>query len=145
VVAGRVAEQSPASRRGPTLGVLLVVVMLMTGIPDMRSPRMFPLGMVTAPPELLTGDRYMVNSTFFHPESLAYRFPDKRFIGMPLFPEQFEAFRLQFPEYRTVLWHDFGVQDELREYLVGPGGFELAAAASNSYGRSYFVLTEKAP
>ena len=81
----------------------------------------------------------MVNSAFFHPESLIHRFPEKKFIGMPLDPARFEEFRRSFPDYRNVLWHDFSVQDELADYLT-ESGYRVVAGATNDHGRRYTVL-----
>lgn len=118
----------------------IVGVVLLCGAGALTPPAMYPIEMVTAPPELLTEDAYMVNSTLFHPESLMYRYPGKRFIGMPIDPAQFESFRKSFPEFRTVLWHDFSVQDDLFHYLTGEGGYVAERQASNEYGREYIVL-----
>jgi len=135
-------------RIGRAIATVLVGLALLAGAPAWKPPRFaaptggdsIPLEMVTAPPGLLTEDRYMVNSTFFHPESLIYRYPDKRFIGLPLNPDDFDDFRTHFPEYRAVLWHDLGVQDDLLRYLAGPAGFRDGGWATNAFGRSYRVL-----
>lgn len=117
-----------------------LIALPLIGGASMLVPRpMLPLEMVTPPPDLLTADAYMVNSTFFHPESLIYRFPEKRFIGMPLDPARFEEFRRTFPQYRTVLWHDFSVQDELADYLTS-SDYRVVARAVNDRGRRYTVL-----
>ena len=135
---------------GAALGSSLIAVALLAGAPALRPPTgpasilgmrvRVPLEMVTPPPELLGAERFMVNSTFYHPESLMYRFPERRFIGLPLRPERFEAFQRNFPEYRTVLWHDFSVQDDLLQYLIDSAGFRPVAEATNAHGRSYTVL-----
>jgi tetratricopeptide (TPR) repeat protein len=104
-----------------------------------------PLEQVTPPPELLHEDRYMVNSTFFHPESLIYRYPQRQFIGLPLRPEAFEEFRREFPGYDAVLWHDFSVQDDLLAYLLGPGGYRQEREARNAHGLRYRVLLAPHP
>jgi hypothetical protein len=144
VVAGRLARRWPGPR-GAALGVLPAAAVLLLGALQIRPPGFFPLEMVTPPPALLTGDRYMVSSTFFHPESLIYRFPGKNFIGMPLHPEEFEAFHRSFPRYRDVIWHDFGVQPDLRRYLLGPGGYEVSRTMENAEGRTYTLMTPARP
>jgi hypothetical protein len=119
---------------------LLVAGVLASGADMLRPPPMLPLEAVTPPPDLLTEDAYMVNGTFYHPESLIYRFPEKRFIGMPLDPAEFGDFRRAFPGYRTVLWHDFSVQEPLRIHLLNNEGYRIAAARANAFGRRYAVL-----
>src|SRR5262249_58675578 len=118
----------------------LVALTVATGARSLVPPDMVPLEMVTPPPELLTEPAYMVNSGFFQPDSLAYRFPEKSFIGMPLDPAQFDDFRKRFPRYRHVLWHDFSVQDELLRYLQQSGRATIVARGTNAYGRRYVVL-----
>lgn len=118
----------------------LVLLVVSSGAAFLKPPVMYPLEMVTAPPELLTEDAYMVNSSFYQPESLIYRYREKRFIGMPLYPEQFEDFRLHYPAYRSVLWHDFSVQDDLAHHLEESGAYRVARAGRNEHGRRYVVL-----
>jgi hypothetical protein len=135
-------------RVGRAMAVILVGLVLLAGAPAWIPPRAaaptggdsIPLEMVTAPPSLLTEDHYMVNSTFFHPESLIYRYPGKRFIGLPLNPDDFEDFRGDFPEYRAVLWHDLSVQDDLLRYIAGPAGYRVGGQTTNAFGRRYQVL-----
>jgi hypothetical protein len=104
------------------------------------SGREFPIEVVLPPAALLTEEAYMVNSSFYHPESLVFAFPEKTFIGMPLDAARFEDFERSFPGFDTILWHDFGVQDELRQQLIGSGRFRIADTAINSHGRTYTVL-----
>ena len=75
----------------------------------------------------------MVASGFFHPESLIYRFPHKRFIGMPLQPERFEDFRARSPEYRMILWHGFSVQNELGRYFRTSGRYEVLRSGASRW------------
>lgn len=138
-------RQVPTPRRVPDwLGWALVASILISGAGFLLPPAMYPLDMVTAPPELLHEEAYMVNSGFYHPESLAYRYPEKRFIGMPLGPERFEEFRTAFADYPAILWHDLSVQDELYRYLLGPGGYAVVREGENGYGRRFRVLKPEA-
>jgi hypothetical protein len=120
------------------LGGVLVVLVLISGRRYLDPPPMDPLERFTPPPELLTGDAYMVNSGFYNPESLIYRFRDKRFIGMPLAPEQFEDFRRHYPDYHLVLWHEPSVQNRLAGYLRRR--YPVATSAVNQFGQRYFVV-----
>ena len=128
-------------RGGKAMATALLGLALLCGLADLIPPRFVSLEMVTPPPELLTEERYMVNSTFYHPESLVYRFPDKQFIGMPLDPDEFAAFSRQYPEYRSVLWHDFSVQDALMQHLTSVEGYAVTGTATNAHGRRYLVLS----
>jgi hypothetical protein len=96
---------------------------------------------VTPPSGLLTEERYMVNSIYYHPESLVYRFPDKEFIGLPLDAKDFDDFQRHFPEYRTLLWHEVSIQDKLLGALLRSGRFRPSRRAKNAAGRTYTVLT----
>ena len=100
-----------------------------------------PLDAVTPPPGFLTSPAYLVNSGFYHPESLVYRFPGVRFAGLPLDATQLEQFLNDNPSYRLVLWHDFSVQDEIRDALSGSGRVRGVRAARNPYGRIYEELS----
>jgi arylsulfatase A-like enzyme len=126
------------------VGLALAVAMLVGGIGLYRSPGMPALEAVTPPENLLREDAYMVNSGYFHPAGLVYRFPDKRFIGMPLDPKRFDAFRAAFPQYRSILWHGFSVQTELGAHLKASGRFPVAERARNAAGHRYAVLREVA-
>lgn len=140
-VATRVAGVVGPARRVASWG--LVALALAAGASGLEPLEMYPIGLVTPPPALLENGEYMVNSSFYHPESVMWRYPDKRFIGMPLDPSQFEDFRRRYAGYRCVLWHDFSVQDDLLAYLLGPGGYEVSRAEANEYGRRYAVLCPK--
>jgi len=145
-VAACAGRSGPSVRRGPSwLGWALVGVMLIAGASYLSPPVMYPLEMVTAPPELLDDEAYMVNSGFYHPSSLIYRYPEKRFIGMPLGPERFEEFRVVHADYPAILWHDFSVQDELHRFLLGPGGYTVVREGANAYGRRFQVLERELP
>jgi hypothetical protein len=138
VVAGRLrALDRPWA---PVAAWGLIAVTVATGARSLVPPDMVPLEMVTPPPALLTEKAYMVNSGFYQPESLVYRFPEKSFIGMPLYPAEFEDFRKHFPRYRFILWHDFSVQSELARYLERSGKVTVVARGTNAFGRLYVVL-----
>jgi hypothetical protein len=150
LVAGRLIAWRP--RAGTVLAGVLVATALLTGATAWTPPSgpgsvlgsrgRFPLSSVTPPVELLTEDSYMVNSAFYHPESLIYAFPEKRFIGLPLRREDFDDFREGFPEFSTILWHEFSVQDELLDWLVRSGRYQVSRRGTNDHGRTYLVLVE---
>jgi hypothetical protein len=128
------------NRWGRLAGAALIAVVLLAGLPLLSPPRMPPLEAVTPPPGLLDEDRYLVNSTFYHPESLIYRYRDKQFIGLPLDPADFAEFRRAHPAFDTVLWHDISVQQPLRRHLVESAGYRVTQRAVNEWGRVYVVL-----
>jgi len=142
IVASRV-QRSLAESRDPLLALglaaAIVLLPLAGGAPMLKPREMLPLSMVTPPASLLTEEAYLVNSSFFHPESLIHRFPDKSFLGMPLDPASFDRFRAAYPGFRQVLWHDFSVQDGLADHLKA-GGYRVVEQARNSHGRLYTVL-----
>jgi hypothetical protein len=130
-------------RLGLWAGWGLVALMLLGGASLLRPPSGLTLELVTPPDGLLTGQAYMVNSSFYHPESLIFRYPEKRFVGMPLDPEQFEEFRTLYPGYDSILWHDFSVQDGLARYLREDPAWRLLRGGANDYGRRYVVLRKE--
>lgn len=137
---GRLAAAPGGSRR---LAWVLVVLMLVGGARSFRSPRMPTIEAATPAPELLEEDAYMVASGFFHPDSLVHRFPDKRFIGMPLRPDRFDEFRAAFPGYDAILWHGYTVQSELGRHLAESTRWEVVRTGVNPAGRRYSILKEK--
>jgi hypothetical protein len=117
-----------------------VVAMLAAGASRLAPPPPIPLDAVTPPDRLLTEPRYLVNSASYQPESLIYAFPRRSFIGMPLSPEDLGPFLESFPEYRTILWHEFTVQPELRDAIVGDADrFSLVARGFNRHGVLYEI------
>ncbi len=77
----------------------------------------------------------MVNSGYYLPESLMARYPEKKFIGLPAKPEEFERFRSLYPEYRAIVWHEeFSVQDELLRYLIDSGRYGVTSRWASDYG-----------
>jgi len=121
-------------------GRILAALLLLAGLPLLRPASAPALDVVTPPEGLLVEDAFMVNSGFYHPESLVWRYPEKRFIGMPLGPQDFERFRAEHAEYRAILWHDFSVQDELARYLQTSGRYAVVRSGTNAAGRHYAVL-----
>jgi hypothetical protein len=131
------------SPTAPWLGWTLVGLVILAGAGMLLPPPPMPIEMVTPPPELLEGDFYMVNSSFYHPESLIYRYPGKRFIGMPLEAAEFPEFRRLYPEYEQILWHDFSVQEGLARYLRQESGYRVERQGPNAFGRLYVVLRDR--
>jgi len=123
---------------------LVLALAVLCGLPYLRAPRSAPLEMVTPKPQLLAAEAYLVNSGFYHPESLMYRFPRKRFAGLPLYPEQLDAFFEEHPTFRSILWHDFSVQDDVALELERRG-YRLTETGRNAFGRSYAVIEEPGP
>jgi hypothetical protein len=142
VVCGRIRQS--ARRTGGIASFVwpsLLLGALLTGIPYLRPAAPPALEAVTPPPEMLTKERYLVNSGFYHPESLVYRHPDRRFIGMPLDPSEFEEFQRLYPEYTTILWHvQFSVQEDLLRHLTSSGTYRIVDDAPNAAGLRYLVL-----
>jgi len=140
LAAARLARAGAAGRLG---AAALVLVPLAAGAPEFRPRPPEPLEAVTPPPELLTASHYLVSSGFYHPESLIYRHPERRFLGMPLEPERFDEFHALYPEYRAILWHGYNVQRELLEHLRDSGRWRVARRARNSAGNTYRVWEER--
>ena len=133
--------------RGRVLAIVargMVALVIACGVGELLPQAMYPIEAVTPPPELLVEDAYLVNSGFYHPESLAWRFPGKRFIGLPLDPPEIDGFLRAFPGYRSVLWHAGGVQDEVARHLIEAKGYAVVRSASNSAGLGYRVLAPPA-
>jgi hypothetical protein len=99
---------------------------------------MIPVEAVTPPGDLLKQDAsFMVNSGFFQPEALCYAFPDRKFIGLPMRPEEFDEFRKSFPGYKFILWHDISVQDRLSNVLLATGRAFPLTSGTNAFGVNY--------
>ena len=124
----------------PVVVAAVIAVFLGSGAPMFRPPPMVPIGMVTPPPGLLGDELYLVNSGFFHPEGMMRGHPERRFLGLPIDDAQLEDFLADYSEARTVLWHDFSVQDEVREALIARPGTTLERSAVNDFGRRYTVF-----
>jgi len=141
-VVGRMRGSARGSVRAAAWG--LVLVMPLAGARYFHPPEMLPLEMLVPPPSLLTEDAYLVNSAFYRPASLIYRFPDTRFVGLPLEPAQFSDFHTAFPAYRTILWHSFSsVQEDLARYLAGRSDFEVLPPLINAHGVQFELLRAK--
>jgi hypothetical protein len=121
----------------------LVALVVACGIGELLPQAMYPIEAVTPQPELLAEDAYLVNSGFYHPEAAAWRYPGKRFVGLPLDPGEIDDFLSAFPGYRAVLWHTGGVQDEVARYLVEDKGYAVVRRAANAAGLGYAVLMPK--
>jgi hypothetical protein len=141
ISADRLRSLAGARSRVPALvagGVVALVVASGTG--ELLPQAMYPIEAVTPGPELLTEDAYLVNSGFYHPEAAAWRYPGKRFVGLPLDPGELDGFLRAFPGYRAVLWHDGGVQDDVARHLVEANGYAVVRRSANSAGLGYAVL-----
>jgi hypothetical protein len=129
------ARPSRVERAG---ALVLLAGLVLGGAGWLRPAAEIPLAEVTPPEELLRDDAYCVTSGFY-PESLMYRFPEKRFLGLPLRAREFEAFIAVYPECRVVLTKNIGVQGELLDYLLR-SGFRVDGASTNAYGVHWSVL-----
>jgi hypothetical protein len=117
---------------------------LLSGAKLFAPPAMPELGRMLPPPEILKASAFMVNSGYYHPECLMAGYPDKRFIGLPAKPEEFERFRSLYPEYRAIVWHEeFSVQDGLLRYLLDSGLYRVTSRWTSDYGIRYMVLEPK--
>ena len=127
--------------RSRAAGPLLAAAFVLAGGPMFRPPQMLPLG-VTAPPEgLLEDELYLVNSGFYHPESLMRVYPDRHFIGLPIDAGQLEEFLGDYPQARKVLWRSFSsVQDDIKEALLVRPGTTLVRTELNDSRMRYTVL-----
>ena len=123
------------------MAIALVGLTLAGGAPLLLPPPMVPLEAVTPAPGFLEGDRFLVNSAFFHPESLIYRYPDKKFLGLPIERDQLDDFLAHYPSYDRVLWHDVSVQPEVGEELIRRTDPRGMRESVNAHGVRYRILT----
>jgi hypothetical protein len=141
VVADRLRSLGAGRSRVPAIVAGgLVALVVVCGLGELLPQAMYPIEAVTPPAELLAEDAYLVNSGFYHPEAAAWRYPDKRFIGLPLYPAQLGEFLRAFPGYRAVLWHDGGMQDAVARSLGENEGYAAVRQAANTAGLGYTVL-----
>jgi len=141
IAADRVRSRGGGRSRVPRLlAAGLVALVVACGVGELLPQAMYPIEAVTPPAELLTEDAYLVNSGFYHPEAAAWRYPEKRFVGLPLDPGEVDDFLRAFPGYRAVLWHTGGVQDDVARYLIKSKGYAVARKAANTAGLGYAVL-----
>lgn len=119
------------------IALALVVAPLLGGASMLRPAPMVPLEAVTPPPGFLDGDRYLVDSAFFHPASLIYRHPEKSFIGLPFYEDQLDAFLEAYPAYERVLWHDRSIQTEVDQELTRRADLRRIREATNEHGVRY--------
>jgi hypothetical protein len=129
-------------KRGPghrVLGAGLVAFALVGGIGLLVPIDAGPIELYTPPQAAIEpGSSYLVNSGRFHPESLVWRYPGARFVGLPLDAERVDEFVADFPAYDRVLWHDFTVQPEVREHLRH-AGWSPAGTFVDPVGHTYRV------
>lgn len=119
---------------------MLTILLLACGYIDFRPNTMFPVELATPFPNQLKYDYYMVNSGFYHPASLIYKFPSKHFIGMPLSSNQFDEFFKEYPKYDRVLWREsFNIQKEIFSYIKNFKNYIPESRQANLYGRNYIV------
>jgi hypothetical protein len=141
ITADRLRSSGVGSGRVPRLlAAGLVALVVAAGVGELLPQAMYPIEAVTPGPELLTEDAYFVNSGFYHPEAAAWRYPGKRFVGLPLSPGELDLFLRSFPGYRAVLWHTGGVQDEVARALIETKGYAVVRRAANAAGLGYAVL-----
>jgi hypothetical protein len=141
-VAGTLSRRGWRSRRGRA-GVMLLTAFLALGAPSWKPGDFPPVEMLTPPPEFLPEDAYLVAGGFFQPEALVWRFPEKRFIGLPRDPELLNEVLRRFPTYRTMLWHPFGadyVQHALFEHLRTSPRFRFAESTVNPVNYRYLLV-----
>ena len=109
-------------------------------------PYLFPrditvLKNLTPPDQFINKKYYMVNSGYFHPENLIYKYPDKKFIGMPLNYSDFDNFTKNFPKYKNILWHiEFSIQDNLLIWLIQSKKYKVIKYETNNAGLEYVLL-----
>jgi hypothetical protein len=139
VFAYAVALAADRLRRNRWLGLLLAAAFVLAGATSFKPPQMVPVDM-TAPPEGMIGNQtYLVNSGFYHPEALVRRFPESRFLGLPIQADQVEAFLSVYPSVETVLWHGFSIQDEVKSALLARKGTSLIKSGHNRFDYPYEV------
>ena len=98
IAADRIRTHGDGRSRVPALVAGgLVALVLACGVGELLPQAMYPIEAVTPPPGLLAEDAYLVNSGFYHPEAPAWRYPDKRFVGLPLDPAEVDDFLRAFP------------------------------------------------
>ncbi len=145
VVAERIKQKanSPFSFSS-VIWIFVIIMVIFSGYKYFRPKSILNLENVTPPLKMLTKKHYMVNSGLYHPETLIYRYPDKKFIGMPLYPEQFDDFSRHYPEYTSIIWHQqFSVQDDLLRYLVKSGKYRIVNVGRNKANIKYLSLEKQ--
>ncbi|MEW6072480.1 MAG: hypothetical protein AB1726_07805 [Planctomycetota bacterium] len=122
----------------------LAALPVVAGARLLDPPEMTPLDMLVPPAGTLTADHCLVNSGFYRPCCLIYRYPDVAFAGLPLDPAQFAAFHRAFPQYRFVLWNPMGsVQEDLFRHLATRSDFVTERSVRNAFGVPFHVLRER--
>lgn len=125
-------------------GAMMVVGLLACGIPELTPERMIPIEVTIPPEKMLKSDYYMVNSGFYHPANLCYRYPSKHFIGMPFSAERFEDFQINYPSYRLLIWRkSYNIQQNLLDYIQSSCNYNEILCEPNLYGVDYCLLKKK--
>ena len=143
---GVVCSRLAAGTRGlPPMAVLgwpgLLLILILSGVSYWKPLAMPTLAMVTPTPDGLTDGHYMVYSGLYHPESLIHRYPEKKFIGMPYDPADFDAFAEHYADYRHILWRrEFSVQDRLMTGLIESGRYRVVGRAASESRMAYVIL-----
>ena len=137
--------QVVARLRGKWTAVVVVVVFGGLDAGYLMPEPFYPIEDLTPPREFLTEDHYMANSGTYHPESLAFAFPDKKFIGLPGDHSEWSNFVKNYPTYkRFILWRRYhSVQDDLILMLRHHGTYKVIRTTTNSIGIEYSVLEEQ--
>jgi len=137
-------DQKALSPYSYPISISVVMLVVLSGISFMKPLKIPVIECVIPPSDMLTEEHYMVNSGFYHPESLIYSYPDKKFIGMPFYPEQFDDFSRCYPQYNSIICHiDFNVQKDLLKHLIDSGKYRVDGAGRNKYGVKYLLLKKE--
>ena len=141
IAADRLRSRGGGRSRVPALVAGgLVALVVACGVGELLPQAMYPIEAVTPPPGLLAEDAYLVNSGFYHPEAAAWRYPDKRFVGLPLDPARGRRLPARLPRVPrgpVAYWRRAG--------RCGPlsgrdQGYAVARRAANTAGLGYAVL-----
>jgi len=143
------AAEGRVRRAAAPVTVGVMAVLLGSGLRYYEPGKVAPLEAVTITPEMMDempGDRFMVNSGFYHPEGLMYRYPDRRFIGMPVHPDQFDHFHTCYPLFETILWHDgHSAQNTVVDALIASGRYRVADWGYNRHRLRYRLVEPARP
>lgn len=133
-----------AARTGPALRAIVLALVLIGGAQHLVPSRTLPIDAVLPPNELITAESMMMNGGFYQPESVIYRYPNVRIIGLPLRERDFERFKACYPGIDYILWHDFSIQDSVVSRALTSGEFHITRTGANSWHRQYAVLSRNA-
>lgn len=143
-VARLTAEGGKTTRGRLAPGILAAFVL--AGAPAWRPAPFWQIEMVTPPPQFLAGDTFFVASGFYHPESLVWRFPGKRFLGLPCDPALLDDLLRTFPDYHAMLWHPFAIdslQRDLFTTVQNSPQFQPAGEAASPSGYRYLLVEKR--